>query len=100
MKIRTVREFRDNATRLLRSEDPILVTRRGRLVGAFVPWPEASLPAGLKREILSVLTTEVRRQIKRRGMTEKQITADFEVWRKNRAPTDKQRRPRPPSVVR
>lgn len=30
MKISTVREFRDNASGLLRSKDPILVTRRGR----------------------------------------------------------------------
>jgi hypothetical protein len=35
MKISTVREFRDNATGLLRSKDPILVTRRGRLAGVF-----------------------------------------------------------------
>src|SRR5207244_3214398 len=32
MRISTVREFRDKATGLLRSKDPILVTRRGRLV--------------------------------------------------------------------
>ena len=43
MKISTVREFRDKATTLLRSKDPILVTRRGRLAGVFFPWPEASL---------------------------------------------------------
>jgi hypothetical protein len=29
MKISTVREFRDKASGLLRSKDPILVTRRG-----------------------------------------------------------------------
>ena len=33
MRISTVREFRDNATVLLRSKDPILVTRRGKLAG-------------------------------------------------------------------
>jgi hypothetical protein len=37
MKISTVREFRDNASGLLRSKDPILVTRRGRLAGVFFP---------------------------------------------------------------
>ena len=30
MRIRTVREFREKATGLLRSRTPILVTRRGR----------------------------------------------------------------------
>jgi predicted nucleic acid-binding protein len=51
MKISTVREFRDNATGYLRSKDPILVTRRGRLAGVFFPRPEASLPVEFKREL-------------------------------------------------
>jgi hypothetical protein len=84
MKISTVREFRDNATGLLRSKDPILVTRRGRLAGVFFPWPEATLPIELKREMFSVLTAEVRRQIKKRGLAEGQVAADFEAWRKSR----------------
>ena len=37
MKIATVREFRDSVGGLLRSEDPILVTRRDRLTGVFFP---------------------------------------------------------------
>ena len=43
MKISTVRDFRDNATGLLRSKDPTLVTRRGRLAGIFFPWPEGTM---------------------------------------------------------
>jgi len=54
MKIRTVREFRDNATGLLRSKAPILVTRRGRLAGVFFPWPESTLPIDFKKELFSV----------------------------------------------
>jgi hypothetical protein len=57
MKISSVREFRDNATGFLRSKDPILVTRRGRLAGVFFPCPETTLPIELKREIFSVSAT-------------------------------------------
>ena len=53
MRISTVREFRDNATVLLRSKDPILVTRRGKLAGIFFPRPETTLPIELKRELFS-----------------------------------------------
>jgi hypothetical protein len=74
MKISTVREFRDNATGLLRSKDPILVTRRGRLAGIFFPWPEASLPIELKRELFA-----------------EKIMEDFESWRKNRRETRRRR---------
>jgi len=84
MKIRSVREFRDNATTLLRSRDPILVMRRGRIAGIFFPRPESTLPLELKREIYGELSREVARQFKKRGITEKSLVQDFEVWKKRR----------------
>jgi len=83
MKISSVREFRDNATGLLRSKDPILVTRRGRLAGVFFPRPEASLPLELKRELFAVLSSEIARQLRRKGLKEEDILNDFRSWRAN-----------------
>ena len=83
MKISTVREFRDNATGYLRSKDPILVTRRGRLAGVFFPRPEASLPIEFKRELFATLSSEIARQLRRRGLKEDEIVSDFESWRKS-----------------
>ncbi len=91
MRISTVREFRDKATALLRSRDPILVTRRGRLAGVFFPWPEATLPVEFKRELFSVLSAALSRQVKRRGLTEDEILDDFESWRKGRRETRRRR---------
>jgi hypothetical protein len=87
MKIATVSEFRDHAGGLLRSKDPILVTRRGRLTGVFFPRPEASLPIELKRELFTLLSDDVRRQIRRRGLSEDEIVADFKSWRKSKRET-------------
>ena len=87
MKISTVREFRDNATGLLRSKSPILVTRRGRLAGVFFPWPESTLPIEFKTELFSVLSSEVSRQVKKRGLTEQEVLTDFKSWRKQRRET-------------
>jgi hypothetical protein len=87
MKISTVREFRDKATGMLRSKDPILVTRRGRLAGVFFPLQKNSLPGELKHELFAMLTSEIARQIKRRGVSEKEVLADFEGWRKGRRET-------------
>ena len=84
MRISTVREFRDHATSLLRSKDPVLVTRRGRLAGVFFPRPESSLPIELKRELFPVLSAEIARQIKKRGLKEEEVLADFESWRRRR----------------
>jgi hypothetical protein len=86
-----VREFRDNATVLLRSKDPILVTRRGRLAGVFFPQPQATLPIELKRELFTVLTDEVRRQIKKRGLSEEEVMTDFKSWRKSRREAHRRR---------
>jgi len=87
MKISTVREFRDKATGMLRSKDPILVTRRGKLAGVFFPMQKDSLPGGLKRELFAMLTSEIARQIKRRAILEKEVVVDFEGWRKGRRET-------------
>lgn len=91
MKISTVREFRDNASSLLRSKDPILVTRRGRLAGIFFPWPESTLPVEFKRELFSVLSAQIQRDIKQRGVTEDEVLEDFESWRKARRETRRRR---------
>jgi hypothetical protein len=87
MKISTVREFRDNASGLLRSDSPILVTRRGRLAGVFFPWPESTLPIDFKKELFSVLSSQVGRQIREQGLTEKGVLEDFKSWRKQRRET-------------
>jgi len=91
MRISTVREFRDRATTLLRSEDPILVTRRGRVAGVFLPWREATLPVDLKRELFSMLTTEIAAQLKKKRATEKDILQDFARWQKARRATRRRR---------
>lgn len=91
MKISTVREFRDNASGYLRSRDPILVTRRGRLAGVFFPRPEASLPIELKRELFGVLSSEIARQFQKRGLKEEEIVAEFESWRKRKRETRRRR---------
>ncbi len=84
MRISTVREFRDEATGLLRSKDPVLVTRRGRLAGVFFPCPQETLPIELKREMFAMLSAEIAREIKKKGLSERAVLADFEKWRKER----------------
>ena len=91
MTISSILEFRDKATVLLKSKDPILVTRRGRLAGVFFPRPELTLPIEIKREMYSALSEEVRRQVKKRGLSEEEIISDFELWRKKRRETRRRR---------
>jgi hypothetical protein len=91
MRISTVRELRDHATALLRSTDPILVTRRGRVAGVFLPWREASLPVDMKRELFSMLTASIAAQLKKKRVTEKDVLEDFTRWQKTRRGTRRRR---------
>jgi hypothetical protein len=84
MRTATVREFRDRATVLLRGRDPILVTRRGKIVGFFVPTTGTVVPLDIRREVFYAVTSAVRRMVRSRGLTEKGIIADFEATRKTR----------------
>jgi hypothetical protein len=84
MRISTVREFRNKTTGLLRSTTPILVTRRGRLVGIFFPRPEITLPIELKRELYDMLSSDVAQQLKRRRVCEGGVLKDFEASRNQR----------------
>src|SRR5260370_36462345 len=91
MLIRTVREFRDKATVLLKSPEPVLITRRGRMTGIFFPSPEGTLPIDLKRELFDKVSSAIARQVKRSGASEKEILAEFERW-KNGRPAARRRR--------
>jgi len=91
MKISTVREFRDHATTLLRSDDPILLTRRGKVAGVFLPWRDATLPLDLKRELFSMLTSEIALHLKKKRVGEKDVLQDFASWQKERRASRRRR---------
>jgi len=84
MRTATVREFRDRASTLLRGAVPMLVTRRGRIVGFFIPASGTVVPLDIKRELFYAVTSAVRRMVRSRGLSEKAIIADFEETRKTR----------------
>jgi len=91
MRISSVRDFRDRATALFRSDDPILVTRRGKVAGVFLPWRQATLPVDFKRELFAMLTADIARHLKKKRVTEKAILREFESWRKGRRESGRRR---------
>ena len=59
--------------------------------GRISSWPEGTLPLELKRELFAVLSDQVRKQIKQRGLSEEEVVADFETWRKKKRETRSRR---------
>ena len=84
MRTATVRQFRDRATSFFKQEEPVIVTRHGKIFGFFLPAVGEALPLEIKKDQFSTLTDEIRATMKDRGLTEDAILADFEKTRKIR----------------
>ncbi len=85
MRVSTVKEFKAHATEYLRSGEPLLITRRGKIAGFFVPVTDPSqLPIDVRNQLLTALVERVREKIRKKGLTEEEISAKFEAFRKAR----------------
>jgi hypothetical protein len=86
MKVATVREFRDKATSYFREEEPILVTRHGKVTGLYLPieHPE-SFPLELRKDLLVRLGESISRSLADKGISEEKLLADFKTFKKTRS---------------
>jgi hypothetical protein len=84
MRTAKVREFQEKATRLLKETEPIFVTRRGRIVGFYLPATGTSLSLEIKKDLFDVLTRAMQRKMKVRSVTEEAVLAEFEKTRRPR----------------
>ena len=83
MRTTTVKEFRDRATELLRGSEPLLITRRGKAVGLYLPLGETKdLPFHLRRELHFLLARAVREAREEKGVTDEEGLQGFERSRK------------------
>ena len=84
MKLLSVKEFRDSATKALKSKEPLLIMRRGEVAGIFFPTPLESVPFEFKKDIFVTLTDSIKRKLQAQGVKEEEVLEDFERHRKTR----------------
>ena len=84
MKLLSVKEFRDSATKALKSKEPLIIMRRGEISGIFFPTPLESVPFEFKRDVFVSLTESIRKKLKTQGIKEEEVLEDFERHRKTR----------------
>jgi hypothetical protein len=84
MKVVTVRDFRDHATEMLRSDDLLLITRDGLPAGFFVPWNQPQLPEDVLKGIYGHLAELVRADREASDVTEDEVLEDFQAARRAR----------------
>lgn len=85
MQMTGVREFRAHLTRYVSSEEPVLLTRHGKISGVYLPLEDASrVPDDLRRELASVLGAHLARLLEARGGSDEALEEDFRAHRRRR----------------
>jgi len=85
MKIAGIQELAAKTAKLFSGGEPVLVTRRGKLSGLYLPLDEPDrLPNDLRRELTGVLGKYLARTLRRSGITEHDIKEDFRAYRRRR----------------
>jgi len=84
MKVVSVRDFRDRASEMFRSEDVILVTRDGAPAGFFLPWETPELPVEVRREVFLRLSAQIGTELQADGVSEHEVLDDFAADRRRR----------------
>ena len=84
MKVVTVRDFRDRASEMFRSEDVILVTRDGAPAGFYLPWDTPEVPVEVRREVFLRLSEQIGTQLTEQGTSEQEVVDDFAASRRRR----------------
>lgn len=85
MKIASVREFRDKATQMFRSKEPILVLKRGELAGLYFPYPHKTLPLEFKQELFEEITHSIAERLAQAGLSEEEILEGFQAHQNQKA---------------
>jgi hypothetical protein len=85
MKFTTVREFKDNAKSYFREEQPVLVTRHGKVTGLYLPieHPE-NFPLELRKDLLVRIGESISRSLAARGVSEGKLLADVKTFKQIR----------------
>jgi hypothetical protein len=84
MKVVSVRDFRDRASEMFRSEDVILVTRDGAPAGFYLPWDTPDLPIEVRREVFLRLSEQIGTALDAQGANEQEVLDDFAASRRRR----------------
>ncbi len=84
MKVVSVRDFRDRASEMFRSEDVILVTRDGAPAGFYLPWDTPELPIEVRREVFLRLAEQIGTALDARSADEQEVLDDLAVSRRRR----------------
>lgn len=84
MKIASARAFKDHASQILHSEEPVFITHKGKATGVYISLESEALPQELRNQLLHQIVGEIESELAEKGITEEQVLAEFEAARQAR----------------
>lgn len=85
MKVTGIRELRSSTASLLGGDEPLLVTRHGKISGLYVPLEHPDrLPEEMHRELARVIGQHLSGLLETKGVTEAHVQEDFDAHRRRR----------------
>jgi hypothetical protein len=84
MEFVTVREFKTNATKLMRQGEAVMVFRNSKPAGVFIPWGDINVDQEVRQAAMKSLTSKLATERNERGITEEEVLEDFAVFKANR----------------
>ncbi len=85
MRVAGISEIRSKTAALLGGNEPVLVTRHGKISGLYLPLGDADrIPQGLRRELGRMLSAHLANQLAASGRREEEVQLDFAAFRRRR----------------
>lgn len=85
MKVAGMRKLEAETPTLLEGDEPVLVTRQGRISGLYVPLDDPDqLPDDLRRDLISAVGRYISGALEAKGVSEEEILEDFDAFRRRR----------------
>ena len=84
MKTTTVNALKDQAGKMLHSDEPLVITHKGKAAGVYISLESQALPRELRNQLLEQLVEATAQEMAEKGITEEQVLAEFEAARKAR----------------
>lgn len=87
MEFVSVRDFKANASKLMKTGKPVVVMRNSKPAGMFIPWEDLrtdDLNEEIRRVALLSVTEKIAAEREAMNLTEEEILDDFAAFRRDR----------------
>lgn len=85
LKVTAIHDGHAKPALVFDSGEPVLVTKRGKVSGVYVPLDKIHrLPDDIRRNLAGAVGKHIAKSLKRKGVTSLQVKEDFRAYRKRR----------------